>query len=180
MPVRTPPPAFTPALTSLLPVAWVLRQAGEMNGTSTIWSSLHLATENGFWFLSQLLTSLGPSQEDTRKPGSWQETQIRHRSESNNKIIFNYSITQQQNWVFRKSITISKSSTFSLISLLCTNLKIHVSFVIFFLTPPPTRTQNNSALLTCYSHRFGSRGPKPISLVFNPSPAWTCNSHQTH
>lgn len=26
----------------------VLRQVGEMNGTSTIWSSLHLATENGF------------------------------------------------------------------------------------------------------------------------------------
>lgn len=52
----------------------VLRQAGEMNGTSTIWSSLHLATENGFWFLSQLLTSLGPFLEDLRKAGAEKNT----------------------------------------------------------------------------------------------------------
>lgn len=41
------------------------------------------------------------------------------------------------------------------------------SLISFSLIP---HTQNNSGLLTCYSHRFSSRGPKPISLVFCPSP----------
>lgn len=35
----------------------------EMNWTSSIWTYLHLAAENGFCFLPQLLTFLGPIQE---------------------------------------------------------------------------------------------------------------------